>query len=83
MGDLLTVDEDTLMRVVDVNSRAPVKLMRGLLPMTAARGRGAVVLVPSLAGNQSSPRIGAYKASKARGLQALWSRKTPHRYRRN
>jgi short-subunit dehydrogenase len=54
-----------LMRVVDVNVRAPVALLRAFLPPMTERGRGAVVLMTSLAGNQGTPRIAAYAASKA------------------
>ena len=53
------------MRVVDVNVRAPVALLRTFLPPMTERGRGAVVLMTSLAGNQGTPRIAAYAASKA------------------
>jgi short-subunit dehydrogenase len=54
-----------LMRVVDVNVRAPVVLLRAFVPPMTERGRGAVVLMTSLAGNQGTPRIAAYAASKA------------------
>ena len=65
VGDFVSAATEDLMRVVDVNVRAPVTLLRALLPPMAARGRGAVVLMTSLAGNQGSPRIAAYAASKA------------------
>ena len=56
---------EDLMCVVDVNVRAPVALLRAFLPSMTERGRGAVVLMTSLAGNQGTPRIAAYAASKA------------------
>jgi short-subunit dehydrogenase len=65
VGDLADADTGELMRVVDVNVRAPVLLLRGLLPAMIARGRGGVVLMTSMAGNQGSPRLAAYSASKA------------------
>ena len=48
-----------------MNIRAPVTLVRGLLPGMIARGRGGVILMTSLAGNQGSPYIATYAASKA------------------
>jgi short-subunit dehydrogenase len=65
IGDFGTRDPDDLQRVVDVNVRAPVTLVRSFLPGMIERGRGAVVLMTSLTGNQGTPRIAAYAASKA------------------
>jgi len=65
VGEFAAVGVDELMRVVDVNVRAPVSLLRALLPAMIARRRGAVVLMTSLAGNQGAPYITAYAASKA------------------
>jgi uncharacterized protein len=65
VGDFASADDEALMRVVDVNVRAPLMLLRGFLPAMRSRGRGAVVLMTSLAGNQGSPKIAAYAASKA------------------
>jgi short-subunit dehydrogenase len=69
-----------LSRVVDVNARGPVLLLRALLPAMIARGRGGVVLMSSLAGNQGAPRIAAYAASKAFNrvlAEGLWSELKP------
>ena len=65
VGEFASADVENLMRVVDVNVRAPVALLRTFLPQMRGRGRGAVVLMTSLAGDQGSPRIAAYAASKA------------------
>jgi uncharacterized protein len=65
VGEFATVAVEDLMRVVDVNVRAPMALLRALLPAMTSRGRGAVILMTSLAGNQGSPRLAAYAASKA------------------
>ena len=65
VGEFASADVEDLMRVVDVNVRAPVALLRAFLPPMTSRGRGAVILMTSLAGNQGSPRIAAYAASKA------------------
>lgn len=65
VGDFAEIDTSDLMRVVDVNVRGPVKLLRMVLPSMIERRRGAVILMSSLAGNQGTPRIAAYAASKA------------------
>jgi uncharacterized protein len=65
VGEFVSTPVEDLMRVIDVNMRAPVALLRALLPPMALRGRGAVVLMTSLAGNQGAPRLATYAASKA------------------
>jgi short-subunit dehydrogenase len=65
IGDFITRDVDDLARVVDVNVRAPLLLLRGLLPEMMARGRGAAILMTSMTGHLGTPRIAAYAASKA------------------
>jgi short-subunit dehydrogenase len=65
IGDFITRDVDDLTRVVDVNVRAPLLLLRGLLPEMVARGRGAVIVMTSMTGHLGTPRIAAYAASKA------------------
>ncbi len=65
IGAFATRDSLELMRVVDVNMRAPLTLLRGLLPGMVARGRGAAILMTSLTGNQGTAGIAAYAASKA------------------
>lgn len=56
--------EDAL-RVVDVNVRGPLRFVHTLVPPMVARGRGALILMSSLAGFQGSPRLAAYASSKA------------------
>lgn len=65
VGEFASLPLDDLLRVAAVNIRAPVSLVHGLLPGMIARGRGGVILMTSLAGNQGSPYISAYAASKA------------------
>ena len=65
IGDFVTRDMEDLIRVVDVNVRAPLLLLRGLLPGMVARGRGAAILMTSFTGHLGTPRIAAYAASKA------------------
>jgi short-subunit dehydrogenase len=68
------------LRVVDVNVRGPLVFMHALVPAMIARGRGAVVLMSSLAGFQGSPRLAAYAASKAFNTvlgESLWAELAP------
>jgi short-subunit dehydrogenase len=65
IGDFASRDLVDLSRVVDVNVRAPLVLLRLLLPQMNAQGRGAVVLMTSFTGHLGTPRIAAYAASKA------------------
>lgn len=76
IGDFLDTGEDVLEQVVRVNVRGPLLFARALLPAMRERGRGAVVLVSSLAGMQGAPRFAAYSASKAFNTilaEALWA----------
>lgn len=75
VGEFASTSHEDLMQVVDVNVRAPLTLVRSFLPHMLARRRGAVILMTSLAGNQGSPQLAAYAASKAfvRELaESLW-----------
>jgi uncharacterized protein len=75
LGGFLEVDPARLMAAVDVNVRSPLALARALLPPMAARSRGALVIMSSLAGNQGSPRLATYAATKAFGrvlAEGLW-----------
>ncbi len=65
VGDFDAASGADLSRVVDVNVRGPVTLLHMILPAMVARKRGAIVLMSSLAGDQGSPRIATYAASKA------------------
>ena len=65
IGEFASTSVDDLLHVAAVNVQAPVALVRGSLPGMVARGRGGVVLMTSLAGNQGSPHISTYAASKA------------------
>ena len=81
IGSFLDMDEDALEQVVRVNVRGPLLLARALLPAMCDRGRGALVLVSSLAGMQGAPRFAAYSASKAFNTilaEALWAELREH-----
>ena len=57
-------DEDKL-RVLDVNCRGPVILAHEFGGAMAARKRGGIILMSSMAGLQGAPMIATYGASKA------------------
>ncbi len=80
VGDFTAMDAGSLERVVDVNVRGPLALARTVLPGMAARGRGGIVLMSSMAGNQGTARLAAYAASKAFGrvlAEGLWQELAP------
>ncbi len=63
------------LRVVDVNCRGPLVLSHVLGGAMAARRRGGIVLMTSLAGSQGNPWLASYAASKAFDLvlaEGLW-----------
>ena len=65
VGRFVDADADALERAVDVNVRAPVVVLHTLLAGLERRGRGAVILMSSLAGLQGTSRVAAYAATKA------------------
>jgi short-subunit dehydrogenase len=80
VGDFVAMDAGSLDRVADVNVRGPMRLARAVLPAMVARGRGGIVLMSSMAGNQGTARIAAYAASKAFGrvlAEGLWEELAP------
>jgi short-subunit dehydrogenase len=56
---------DEQMRMIDVNCRGPLALLRSYIPAMTERGRGGVILMSSLAGFQGAPGISVYGATKA------------------
>jgi short-subunit dehydrogenase len=69
-GDVESVTADELARTIDVNLRAPIVLMRLVLPHIRETGAGAIINVASLAGRTPVPGSAAYSASKF-GLRAF------------
>ena len=68
------------LRVVDVNVRGPLAFVHALAPAMVRRGRGAVVLMSSVAGFQGSPKLSVYAASKAFNIvlgESLWAELQP------
>ncbi|MGD0142883.1 MAG: SDR family NAD(P)-dependent oxidoreductase [Rhizomicrobium sp.] len=80
VGEMVAQPVADLMRVVDVNMRAPLIVAHTFAPRMIARGRGGIVLMSSIAGQQGGPRIAAYAASKAFNTilgEGLWSELRP------
>ena len=81
IGPFVDADPADLDRVVDVNVRAPVRLARLFLPAMVARGRGGLIVMSSIAGQQGIPGIATYAASKAFGnvfAEGLWAEARGH-----
>ena len=71
---------EDLLRVVDVNCRGPLLLAHALGREMAARGRGGILLMTSLAASQGNPLLASYAASKAFELvlaEGLWAELRP------
>jgi len=61
--------------MLDVNCRAPLRLLHALAPAMVTRGRGGIILMSSLSGNIGSAQLAVYAATKAFALvlaDALW-----------
>jgi short-subunit dehydrogenase len=69
-------DTRRLVEMVQLNCTAPLVLASRLVPRLQDRGRGAVVIVSSVAGHQPVPYNAVYSATKAFDLflgEALWA----------
>ena len=69
-GNVKDVDADDLGKMIDVNLKAPIILIRLALPYLEESGGGAIINVGSLAGRAPIPGSAAYAASKA-GLRSF------------
>jgi short-subunit dehydrogenase len=75
VAPFLALDPGHTERMLDVNCRAPLRLLHALVPPMVARGRGGVVLMSSLAGSFGAAQLAVYAATKAFALvlaDALW-----------
>ena len=74
-ASFLELEDSILDQLMRVNVHGPLTFLRTLLPPMRERGRGAAVLMSSLAGMQGAPRLAAYAASKAFNTilgESLW-----------
>jgi short-subunit dehydrogenase len=75
IGRFLDAALEDHLRTVDVNCRGPVALTLALGKPMAARKRGGILLMSSLAGGQGTPLVATYGATKAFNLvlaESLW-----------
>lgn len=80
IGRFAEVAIDDLRKVVDVNVRGPVEVVRGLVPALVARGRGGIVLMGSLSAAHGAELVATYAATKAFTsvwAEGLWSELRP------
>ena len=71
-GEVAPADLD---QAIAVNCRSTLQLARHFLPPMAARGRGGMVVMASMAGLQGTPMLATYAATKAFDLvlaEGLW-----------
>jgi short-subunit dehydrogenase len=64
-GPFADHDADRVVQMVRTNLEATMVLTHSVLQGMLTRGRGALLLVSSMAGNQPMPNFGAYAATKA------------------
>lgn len=80
-GPFHEADPGELERALDLNCRAPMLLAHHFLPAMIARGRGGLIVMSSLAGQQGSPGLSLYAGTKAFGAimaEGLWSEAREH-----
>jgi uncharacterized protein len=65
IGPFVATAQEDLNRALDLNCRAPMLLARHYLPAMVDRGRGGLIVMSSLAGQQGSPGLAAYAGTKA------------------
>ncbi len=63
-GVFTELTQDQIDRMLEVNLTAPIAIAHGLVPGMAARRRGHLVFVSSLAGKTASPASSIYSATK-------------------
>ncbi|MEX0812489.1 MAG: SDR family NAD(P)-dependent oxidoreductase [Chitinophagales bacterium] len=76
IGYFSEMDSEHLLKVVDVNVKAPLLLAKLFSKGMLHRKKGGIVLMSSLSGTQGSPKIAAYAASKAFNTilaEGLWN----------
>jgi short-subunit dehydrogenase len=75
VGRFLDVDLASLLTAIDINCRAPVVLVHELGARMAARERGGIIIMSSLAAETGAAQVALYSATKAFDLvlaEGLW-----------
>ena len=81
IGPFTTVEPSKLRAALELNCGAALDLARHYTPAMVSRGRGGLILMSSLAGQQGSPGIAVYAATKAFDAvlaEGLWAELRPH-----
>ena len=76
IGRFVDLPAELTRRAVDLNCGAPLALAHRFLPAMVDRRRGGFIVMSSLAGQQGSPPISVYAATKAFGAvlaEGLWA----------
>ncbi len=68
-GPMSKIPDDAFAKVLDVNIRSNVWLVNRVAPGMAEHGKGAVIIISSIAGLTGSRALGAYAVSKAADMQ--------------
>ena len=75
VGRFIDTDLAALLTAIDINCRAPVVLVHELGARMAARGRGGIIVMSSLAAETGAANVALYSATKAFDLvlaEGLW-----------
>ena len=81
IGPFVNTDPGRTQRALDLNCRMPLLLAHHYLPPMVERGGGGLILMSSLAGQQGSPGLAAYAATKAFDTvlaEGLWAELRRH-----
>ena len=81
IGYFEDISEKDLDKIVDVNIKTPLLLTKLVSTKMIDKGKGGIVLMSSLAGNQGSPKIATYAASKAFNIilaEGIWHELRKH-----
>ena len=65
IGYFTDIDTANLLKIIDVNVKAPLFLVKELSRQMIDRKKGGIILMSSMSGVQGSPKIATYAATKA------------------
>ena len=81
IGYFENISEENLIKIVDVNIKAPLLLSKLVITQMIEKRKGGIVFMSSLAGSQGSPKIATYAASKAFNTilaEGIWNELKKH-----
>jgi NAD(P)-dependent dehydrogenase (short-subunit alcohol dehydrogenase family) len=68
---VMDTDDDTFQRMMDLNLKPLLHMLRAAIPPLRESGAGCVIAVGSRAAVEPGPKVGAYSASKAAMLSVM------------